>query len=242
MWPNGKKWVYSISYDEGCELLLKNVLPIHRELNIPGHISVVAKEVGKKKESPHSSFYGMKILNRDQILSLREEGWGISCHSMTHTRITEKNAKEEVIKSKLLLEKLLGIDINIFCVPADNRSYYPALNLARRNYKAIMTIYDKVNHYDGDLMRLGRVALHDRYPFPFYSEFDPYKRIHQAIDQNGWIIDYCHIPMEVPIHLEKDCSLNQLVQRFEKIIEIGKNNVWLAEIGEVIDYISTKKR
>ena len=119
MWPNGKKWVYSISYDEGCELLLKNVLPIHRELNIPGHISVVAKEVGKKKESPHSSFYGMKILNRDQILSLREEGWGISCHSMTHTRITEKNAKEEVIKSKLLLEKLLGIDINIFCVPEE---------------------------------------------------------------------------------------------------------------------------
>ena len=30
MWKDGKKWVYSITYDEGCQELLKHALPVHR--------------------------------------------------------------------------------------------------------------------------------------------------------------------------------------------------------------------
>jgi hypothetical protein len=28
-WGNGKRWVYSITYDEGCADLLKHALPLH---------------------------------------------------------------------------------------------------------------------------------------------------------------------------------------------------------------------
>ena len=28
-WKNGKRWVYSITYDEGCADLLKHALPLH---------------------------------------------------------------------------------------------------------------------------------------------------------------------------------------------------------------------
>jgi hypothetical protein len=34
-WKNGKRWVYSITYDEGCADLLKYALPLHRQYKNP---------------------------------------------------------------------------------------------------------------------------------------------------------------------------------------------------------------
>ncbi len=39
-WKNGKKWVYSITYDEGCEALLEHALPVHRKFGVPGHVAL----------------------------------------------------------------------------------------------------------------------------------------------------------------------------------------------------------
>ena len=39
MWKNGKRRVYSITYDERCEDLLQYALPSHREYGIPGHVA-----------------------------------------------------------------------------------------------------------------------------------------------------------------------------------------------------------
>jgi hypothetical protein len=68
--------------------------------------------------------------------------------------------------------------------------------------------------------------------------FDPYKRIHQAIDWGGWIVDYCHCPMpDKPIHPAKDCTTQELEERFQKVKEIGGNDVWLAEPNEVVNWL-----
>jgi hypothetical protein len=87
-------------------------------------------------------------------------------------------------------------------------------------------------------MKLGRVPLHSEYPPPFYSQYDPYKRIDQAIELGGWIIDYCHCPMPGgAIHPWKDCSLEELERRFETVCRIGKERVWLAEVNEVVAFL-----
>ena len=236
IWKDGKRWVYSITYDEGCAALLDHAVPIHRKYGVPGHVALVAGQVGVPRNVPGSSYDGMMILSREQIRLLAGEGWGVSCHSMTHGIIDDDTADYEVAQSRVLLEQTLGMPVTMFCVPGDNNNYPAPLKVAEQaGYTSIMTIYDDINRPDVDLMRLCRCPLHTEYPPPFYSAYDPYKRIHQAIDAGGWIIDYCHCPTPgQPVHRWKDCTAEQLEERFATIARIGGDDVWLAEPNEVV--------
>jgi peptidoglycan/xylan/chitin deacetylase (PgdA/CDA1 family) len=259
-WKNGKRWVYSMTYDEGCELLLEHALPVHRKHGVPGHVAMVAPQVGTLRDVPGSSYHGMRILSREQVDGLCGEGWGVSCHSMTHASINPGNARHEVVESRRVLEDALGRPVTLFCVPGDNNSYPAARAVAAEaGYTAIMTLTDLVNlpedmgrmHPHGrsplepspgdatpNLLNLGRTAVHTGYPPPFYSTFDPYKRLHQAMDLGGWIIDYAHCPMPgKAIHPWKDCTVEELDRRFETVRRVGGDGVWLAEPNEVVDYI-----
>lgn len=238
-WKNGKRWVYSITYDEGCAVLLDFALPIHRRYGIPGHVALVASQIGVARNLPGSSYHGMMILSREEIHELIAEGWGVSCHSMTHCGVTNENAGIEVTAARKTIEAALGIPVTMFCVPGDNTGHEPTRRVARdAEYAAILTIYDRVNTFDTNLYDLGRCPLHTEYPAPFYSVFDPYKRIHQAIDLSGWIIDYCHCPMpDKPIHPAKDCTTQELEARFEAVRRVGGDDVWLAEPNEVVAYL-----
>ncbi|MCD4823952.1 MAG: polysaccharide deacetylase family protein [Phycisphaerae bacterium] len=243
MWKNGKKWVYSISYDEGCELLLQHALDVHRRFDVPGHIALVAGQIGVPRKVPGSSYDGMMILSKDQINMLCREGWGVSCHGMNHISINNDNVKVEVYESRKLLEDTLEMPVTMFCLPGNNDHLSIVRDhAAQAGYTSILTIHDDINTPDSDLLRLCRVPLHSEYPPPFCSAYDPYKRIHQAIDAGGWIIDYAHCPMPgKPIHAQKDCTIKELETRFETIRRIGGDDVWIAEPNEVVDYIIHKK-
>ena len=54
-WKYGKNWVYSITYDEGLVDLHKFTIPIHEELGIPGHVEVVAGQLGEIRNIGQSS-------------------------------------------------------------------------------------------------------------------------------------------------------------------------------------------
>ncbi len=235
-WKDGKRWVYSITYDEGCEELLRHALPLHRKYGIPGHVALVSSQIGVARDLPGSSYHGMMILSKEQIHDLMQEGWGVSCHSMTHCGVTFENADVEVTLARRVIEEALGIDVRMFCVPGDNTGHPAARQFApEAGFRSILTIYDRVNTQDTNPLDLGRVPLHTEYPAPFYSVFDAYKRIHQAMDLEGWIVDYCHCPMPgKPIHPAKDCTTEELERRFATVRELGGNEVWLAEPNEVV--------
>lgn len=242
-WKGGKRWAYSITYDEGCRALLEHALPIHRRFGIPGHVALVAGQIGVLRDVPGSSYHGMMILSAAEVHTLRAEGWGVSCHGMTHGAITPENAEIEVVEARRVIEDALGIPVRMFCVPGSNDSYPAARAVATQaGFTSILTIYDDVNTAETDLMRLFRCPLHSEYPPPFYSAFDPYKRLHQASDLGGWIIDYCHCPMPgKPIHPWKDCTTEQLEARFETVLRVGGNHVWLAEPNDVVGFIVSRK-
>lgn len=243
-WPDGKRWVYSITYDEGVQKLLEHVVPLHRRYGVPGHVALVASQIGVPRDVPGSSFDGWMILSSAEIDGLCAEGWGVSCHSMTHASTTPENADFEVVQARTTLEQALGRPVTMYCVPGSNACYPAALAVATKaGYGAIMTITDMVNTPETDLMALGRVPIHTRYPGPFFSVFDPYKRLHQARDLGGWVIDYCHCPTPgQPVHEAKDCTLEELQQRFETVRRVGGDEVWLAEPNEVVGWLVGRGR
>lgn len=243
-WKNDKRWVYSISYDEGCQDLLRHALPVHRRFQVPGHVALVASQIGVPRDIVGSDYNGRMILSADEITGLCAEGWGVSCHGMTHVQITETNVQHELYDSRRLLSDTIGREVSMFCLPGNN-DHQPVVraHASAAGYIANMTIYDDINTADSDLFRLCRCPLHTEYPPPFYSAYDPYKRLHQAKDAGGWIIDYCHCPMpHEPIHPWKDCTLEQLETRFETVLNVGGQDVWLAEPSDVVAWILDQRR
>ncbi|MBI2422675.1 MAG: polysaccharide deacetylase family protein [Candidatus Hydrogenedentes bacterium] len=238
-WKDGKRWVYSITYDEGAQDLLKHAVPLHRSYGVPGHVALVSSQIGVPRNVPGSTYHGMMILNREEIQGLAREGWGFSCHSMTHVSTSFENGQVEVADARKTLEDAIGLPITVFTVPGSNAGHPASLHFAPLGgYSAIMTIYDWTNTRETDLLWLGRCPIHSEYPAPFYSKFDPYKRLQQAKAESGWIIDYCHCPIPgTALHPAKDCTSEELEARFKAVKEIGGDEVWLAEPNEVVAFL-----
>ena len=58
-WKWGKRWVYSITYDEALSDLHRFAVPLHEELGVPGHVEAVAGHLGTVRQIGQSSYNEM---------------------------------------------------------------------------------------------------------------------------------------------------------------------------------------
>ncbi|NSW89085.1 MAG: polysaccharide deacetylase family protein [Firmicutes bacterium] len=237
-WKYCKDWVYSITYDEALADLSKFVIPVHDELGIPGHVEVVAGQIGKRRNCGTSSFNGMRHMNSEELRELVSKGWGVGNHSWSHENVMN-NPELELLKAKEVIEDAIGRPVTVYTAPGNNDNLTSDVieKLKEYGYLAGMSITDDVNFPDADdLFWINRVPLHEKYWGVFDGTYDPWKRIHQARALNSWIVDYCHCPLEQAIHLYKDCNAAHHRERLETIIYEGGNSCWYANPDEVIDY------
>ena len=211
-WKYGKRWVYSITYDEALADLHRFAVPMHEEYDIPGHVEVVVGQMGEIRNIGSSSFNGYRHMNADELRDLLARGWGVGNHSWSHEVITPEMVDIEIGHAKQVLEEALGESIILYCSPGDNTNMADhVLEACRRyGYLGAMSLTDALNLPEDELFWINRTPLHDHYYPPFYSAYDPFRNIRQAQELQGWLIDYCHCPLETPVHPNKDCSEAQL--------------------------------
>lgn len=237
-WKYGKRWVYSITYDEALADLHRFAVPMHEEYGIPGHVEVVAGQLGEMRNIGNSSFNGYRHMNGAELRDLLARGWGVGNHSWSHEVITPDMVDREIGQAKEVLEEALGEPIILYCSPGDNTNMADhVLEACRRyGYLGAMSLTDALNLPGDELFWINRTALHDHYYPPFYSAYDPYRNVRQAQEIQGWIIDYCHCPLETAVHPNKDCSEVQLRQRLETVLSEGGDAVWCAVPEEALSY------
>ena len=237
-WKYGKRWVYSITYDEALADLHRFAVPMHEEYAIPGHVEVVVGQIGEIRNIGNSSFNGYRHMNGTELRDLLARGWGVGNHSWSHEVIAPEMVDREIGQAKSVLEEALGEPIILYCSPGDNTNMADhVLEACRRhNYLGAMSLTDALNLPGDELFWINRTALHDHYYPPFYSAYDPYRNIRQAQEMQGWIIDYCHCPLETAVHPNKDCSEAQLRQRIETVLSEGGDAVWCAVPEEAHSY------
>lgn len=237
-WKYGKRWVYSITYDEALADLHRFAIPMHEEYGMPGHVEVVVGQMGEIRNIGNSSFNGYRHMNADELRDLLARGWGVGNHSWSHEIITPETVEREIGHAKQVLEEALGEPIILYCSPGDNTNMaYHVLEACRRyGYLGAMSLTDALNLPGDELLWINRTALHDHYYPPFYSAYDPYRNIRQAQAVQGWLIDYCHCPLETAVHPNKDCSEAQLRQRLETVLSEGDDAVWCAVPEEALSY------
>ena len=237
-WKYGKRWVYSITYDEALADLHRFAVPMHEEYGIPGHVEVVVGQMGEIRNIGNSSFNGYRHMNRTELRDMLARGWGVGNHSWSHEVITPDMVDREIGQAKAVLEEALGESIIFYCSPGDNTNMADhVLEACRRyDYLGAMSLTDALNLPGDELFWINRTALHDHYYPPFYSAFDPYRNIRHAQEVQGWIIDYCHCPLETAVHPNKDCSEAQLRRRIETVLSEGGDAVWCAVPEEALSY------
>ena len=242
-WKYAKRWAYSITYDEALAELSRFVIPLHQELGLPGHVEVVAGQIGEIRNCAGSSFNGMRHMNADELRSLLSMGWGIGCHSWSHQRVTD-DPERELKRARKTIEQAIGQPITVFVAPGtnDNLTEDVQASLPDCGYLAGFGITDDINQPDpGNMMFLSRVAIHERYRAPFFSAFDAHKRIRQAQLASGWLVDYCHCPLEQAVDEYKDCTAAHHRERLEAVMAEGGDECWHANLDEVVDYLWAKR-
>ncbi|HTL31197.1 MAG TPA: polysaccharide deacetylase family protein [Tepidisphaeraceae bacterium] len=238
-WLDGKRWVYSITFDEALVELHRFAVPILARHNAPGHIEAVVGHLGIERQIGQSSYNGFHHMSGPQMREMLDRGWGVGNHSWSHMVVNADTADIELGKAKVVLEEAIGEPITVYCSCGDNQNMNAGALAACRKfgYLGAMSITDALNRPDDeDLMWMNRTFLHEQGYGPFFSAFDPFRNIALAKRDNGWIIDYCHCPLEKAVHPNKDCSEAQLRERIETVVSEGGDEVWLARVEDAVDY------
>ena len=202
-------------------------MPIHEEYGMPGHVEVVVGQLGEIRRIGQSSYNGYRHMNGAELQDLLQRGWGVGNHSWSHEIIEPDMLDRELRQAKEVLEEAIAAPVILYCSPGNNTKMADHVLAACRElgYLGAMSLTDALNRPGDELFWLNRTALHDHFYEPFYSEYDPFRNIRHAREDGGWIIDYCHCPIEEAIHPNKDCSEAQLRRRFETVLSEGGDEV-----------------
>lgn len=242
-WKHAKRWVYSITYDEALEELHRFAVPYHEALGIPGHVEAVAGHLGVVRQIGQSSYNGYHHMGPDGLRDLIARGWGVGNHTWSHEVVQPDTVEREIGEAKAVLEDACAAPVPLYCAAGSNVNMAPhVLDACRRyGYLGAMSITDDLNRPGDELFWLNRTALHVHMYEPFYNAYDPFRNIRHAQEESGWIIDYCHCPLEEAVHPTKDCSEAQLRRRLETVLSEGGSDVWCANPDEVIYYHRTRR-
>ncbi len=118
-----KKHLISITFDDGLSSILKNALPELIRRKIPTTIFIPAAKIGSYpnwEQKRQEIYYDDRILNRDEIRKLSDQGIDIGSHTLHHTdlrKITSEIAREEFELSKSYLEEITCKEIVSFSFP-----------------------------------------------------------------------------------------------------------------------------
>jgi peptidoglycan/xylan/chitin deacetylase (PgdA/CDA1 family) len=109
-----------ITFDDGYADVYETAFPLLQEFGMKAVVFVLGNRtiMGNIWDKDFGEL--SPLLNQQQILEMNNAGFEIGAHSMTHPKLTmlnEKDATEEILRSRMLLEILLNVPVNSFAYP-----------------------------------------------------------------------------------------------------------------------------
>lgn len=245
-WLNDAPFAYSMTYDEGTVDCLSNALPIHQQFGFPGHVDVVAGQLGQKRHAYGSSLNDYIHMGAAELKFLLDQGWGVGNHSWSHYVYPLQPGLDlwrEVVWSKYQLEDLLDRPVRIFTIPNDKYNYEPVLDLVRQYYLACAYIEGGPNRDDFDLYRIGNFMVASGQ----ISEGYDWKKelLTENLDadflEGAWLYETTHLVMWNVPQSHKCVTPEDLTRRFEKLRDISGGRLWAATPDQVVDYVLLRR-
>lgn len=245
-WLDDAPFAYSMTYDEGTVDTLANALPVHEQFGFPGHVDVVAGQLGRQRHAYASSLNEYVHMSADELTFLIERGWGVGNHSWSHYVYPLQPGLDlwrEVVWSKYRLEDMLDHPVRIFTIPNDKHNYEPVLELVKQHYLACAYIDGSPNRDEFDLYKIGNFMVASGQIRAGYD----WKR--QLLTANldleflhgSWLYETTHLVMCNVPQSHKCTTLEDLARRFATLAEISGGKLWAATPDEVIDYVLLRR-
>lgn len=167
-WKHDKQWVWSITYDEALIDLHRFAIPLHDELNIPGHLEAVAGHLGQVRQIEESSWNGMRQMSGAEMKELIARGWGVGNHSWSHLQIEPNMVDQELRIARDVIEEAIDAPVPLYCAPGSvrNMSEHVLEACEELGYLGAMSIRDNVTrpNQEASLNNLYVEVRDDNYP------------------------------------------------------------------------------
>jgi len=245
-WKHDAHFAYSMTYDEGTVDTLANALPIHEAFGFPGHVDVVAGQLGQQRHAYGSSMNAYVHMSAEELKILISRGWGVGNHSWSHFIHPCQPGLDlyrEVVWSKYRLEDMIDRPVRIFTIPNDTYNYEPVLDLVKQHYLACVNVEDAPNREGFDLHNIGNclVAVGGFRPRPGWPEEMKTENLSLDFLRNTWVLETSHLCMWNVPQTHKCVTPEHMARRFEKLNEISAANLWAAKPDDVIDYVLLRR-
>lgn len=245
-WPFDAPFAYSMTYDEGTVDCLANALPVHEQFGFPGHVDVVAGQLGKKREGWQSSLNEYMHMNAEELRFLLSKGWGVGNHSWSHYIFPTQPGLDlwrEVVWSKYILEDQLQYPVRVFTIPNDKFNYEPVLDLVKQHYIGCAYIDGGPNREDFDTYRIGNFMVASGQIAPHY-DWKPElltENLNLEFLQGSWLYETSHLVMWNVPQAHKCVTPEDLTRRFTRLWDISGGRLWAAKPDEVLDYVRLRR-
>ncbi|MCF7853799.1 MAG: polysaccharide deacetylase family protein [Candidatus Pacebacteria bacterium] len=241
-WRHDAPFAYSMTYDEGTVDALANAVPIHEEFGFPGHVDVVAGQLGRQRHCLGSSLNHFVHMSADELKILLERGWGVGNHSWSHYSFPAQPGLDlyrEVVWSKYRLEDLIEHPVRIFTIPNDKHNYEPVIDLVKQHYLGCAYIEGGPNREGFDLYKIGNcmVASGGFRSRPGWTPEMKTENLTLEFVRDSWVYETSHLVMWNVPQDHKCVTPEYMTQRFEKLNEISGGKLWAATPDDVIDYV-----
>lgn len=155
-----------LTFDDGYGNFYNHAYPILKENKFKATVFVIIGFIEKNKET----------LNWEQIEQLAKDDLiDIGSHTLTHQMLpllNDKEAKQEILFSKLSLEKKLKEPVVIFCYPFGAVNHSIKEMVKKAGFKvAVGTSYQRGQFNNNDVYILKRVCISKISKYPFIFKF-----------------------------------------------------------------------
>jgi peptidoglycan/xylan/chitin deacetylase (PgdA/CDA1 family) len=167
-----------ITFDDGPEDIYEKAFPIMRALGYPGVVFIVANRLESEG-----------FLNIEQLSEMIASGWEVGSHGMTHTDITlaHGSVRNEILQSRLDLDRSLGITVTTFAYPFGKIDPYVGEKVSDYGYEAAVGLGKSWQHSLATLYYLNRIEIHGEFDL---AEFD---------SKLPWVKNTANPPQKTPM-------------------------------------------
>ncbi len=140
-----------VTLDDGYENNYTNAFDVLKEYHIPATVFIVTEWVGKED-----------FLSWDQLREMAEAGVSIGSHTSSHPHLPSialSEAKEEIFKSRRIIEEELGRKVTFLCYPFGSFNGKIRELVKDAGYRGACAIHPGRDYSDKDIYALKRMKI-----------------------------------------------------------------------------------
>jgi peptidoglycan/xylan/chitin deacetylase (PgdA/CDA1 family) len=138
-----------------------------------------------------------RVIGEDQVRALHAAGHEIGCHTFSHVRVEDLDARRMNEESEANLRRLRelcpGIALTNFCYPF-GRASLPRKTQLQKRFDSCRGVYEGINAGIADLGMLRMIELYDR----TLTEDKLRRILDETQERNGWLIFATHDVADPP--------------------------------------------